>query len=143
MCSHLWKLQPTRGTGGSLTGGSPGGYIRGHYMSIRNLEAVPDPRPFPYPDEEPETESNEYREASRRFLQIISTALETVTCSTSPALSAWAASYALGLPHCEGVSITNRAGQLGVTPQALSKQVKSLTNILDVQDSQYCYQSHN
>ena len=50
-----------------------------------------------------------------------------------------ATAYALGLAICEGISITDRACQLNVSPQALSKSIKAFQSIIGINTNAYTY----
>jgi hypothetical protein len=88
--------------------------------------------------DEPEI-TNEYREAALHFFRIMNSSLCFITPSTSPHVAAWAVCYGLGLAICEGVSITDRAEKLGVSPQALSKQVRKFMEDAGLPESPYMY----
>ena len=82
---------------------------------------------------------NEYREASLHFLRIMNLGLSFVAESTSPHVAAWAVAYGVGIGICQGRSITDRAADLNVSPQALSKQIKAFTESADLPPSPYMY----
>jgi len=91
---------------------------------------------------EPSTDNvkpSEYRAASLRYLEVISTAATFIAESKSPHIAAWSVVYALGLPCAEGLSMSDRAAQLGVSVAALSKQVKRFAKLCDLEASSYCY----
>ena len=67
---------------------------------------------------------NEYREASKRLLDVMSLAMDHVTSSPSPQVAAWGVSLALATANNEGISITDRAGTLGIGVAALSKSMQ-------------------
>lgn len=82
---------------------------------------------------------NEYREASLHFFRIMNLGLSFVAESTSPHVAAWAVAYGVGIGICQGKSITDRAAELNVSPQALSKQIKAFTEEADLPPSPYMY----
>ena len=82
---------------------------------------------------------NLYREAAVVYTRLVNSIGAFLVESKSPRVGIWAVNYALGLAVCEGVSVTNRATQLGVTPQALSKQVKKFQAENDLKPSPYMY----
>jgi len=88
--------------------------------------------------DEPSVDSP-YREASRRYLEIMSTAADYIAGSSAPGSAVWHVIYALGLPCAEGVSLTDRAEQLGVSVGSLSKGVRTAQRLLDVEESAYSY----
>ena len=90
-------------------------------------------------DEISEFRANEYREASRKFMRALNLSLDFITSSKSPHVAAWAVAYAMGSACCQGVSMSDRAASLGVTPQALSKSTKSFQALADLPDSGYMY----
>lgn len=92
--------------------------------------------------EEPKP-ANPYREASMRYLEIVTTAATYIAESPSPTVAAWAVIYALGLPSAEGVSLTCRAEQLGVGVAALSKQVRIIQRRCNVEESLYSNKKDN
>ena len=87
-------------------------------------------------DDEP---INEYREASQRLLSIMSLAMDHITSSSSPHVAAWAVSLALGTANNEGVSITDRAGTLGVGVAALSKSMQEIIKKTGLANTGYSY----
>ena len=98
---------------------------------------------FVYPDEiEESPHSNLYREAARKFLRVMNLQADFVANSKSKDVAIWATSYALGLAICEGVSVSNRAAMLGVTPQGLSKQIKLFQNEVGLPAMGYTYKKH-
>ena len=82
---------------------------------------------------------NEYREISRKFLRALNLSLDFIVSSKSPQVAAWAVAYAMGSACCEGVSMSDRAASLGVTPQALSKSAKQFQLLSGLPDSGYMY----
>ena len=83
---------------------------------------------------------NPYREAAERYLQVMTTATEYVAESAAPQTAIWAVIYALGLPPAEGVSVTDRAEQIGISVGALSKSIRTYLKISGVSDhSAYSY----
>ena len=94
---------------------------------------------FVYPDDEPGEEVNPYRLASRHFLRVMNMQIDYIARSDNQPLTTWATAYALGLAVCEGVSITDRAWQLGVSPQALSKQIKDFQSKININTGNYTY----
>ena len=97
---------------------------------------------FVYPEDNPAEGDNLYREASRRFMRVMNLKADYVANAKNPALANWATSYALGLAVCDGVSITDRACQLGVSPQALSKSIKAFQSIIGINTNAYTYGHH-
>lgn len=94
-------------------------------------------------DECEEDQQNAYREVSLKFFRILNIAMSFVTESRSPHVASWAINYAMGLAVCEGVSITDRAAQLRITPQALSKQIKLFAAVAGLPASNYMYKAKN
>ena len=86
-----------------------------------------------------EEQINEYREIALKFFRILNITMCYLTESTSPRVSQWAVCYSMGLAVCEGISITDRAEMLGVSPQALSKQIKKFAKDADLPESPYMY----
>ena len=82
---------------------------------------------------------NPYREAAERYLQVMTTTAEYIAGSTAPTTAAWAAIYALGLPCAEGVSLTDRAEQLGISVGAFSKSIRTVQRLAGVDESAYSY----
>ena len=96
---------------------------------------------FQYPEDEADPAAvNEYREASRHLLRLLNIQADFIVNSKSKGVAMWAVCYAIGLAVCEGVSISDRAAQLGVTPQALSKQMNQFRLAAGLPESEYCYQ---
>lgn len=94
---------------------------------------------FQYPDDEMEAEQNLYREASRKFLRVLNMSIAYIAHAENKEAAMWAVSYALGLAVCEGVSITDRAWQLRISPQALSKYIKEFQSQLNINTKTYTY----
>ena len=94
---------------------------------------------FQYPDDELAPEENHYREAARKFLRVMNIQADFILRAENKEVAAWSTSYALGLAVCEGVSITDRAWQLKISPQALSKQIKAFENKLNINTKTYTY----
>lgn len=95
---------------------------------------------FVYPDEEDTGPDNEYREASRHFLRLLNLQCDFVLSSSSQTVATWAVAYAVGLAVCEGVNIIERAGMLGISVQALSKQIEEFRLSAGLPRSTYCYE---
>ena len=81
--------------------------------------------------------TNEYREAALHYFRVINSVACFISPSTSPHDAGWAVWYGLGLAICEGVSITDRADELGISPQALSKQVRKFCDESGIPESPY------
>lgn len=94
---------------------------------------------FVYPDDEPTPEEGLYREAARKFIRVMNLQADFVARAKNKELAIWATSYALGLAVCEGVSISDRAGELMVSPQALSKSIKDFQSKLNINTGIYTY----
>ena len=98
------------------------------FQSIEGIDQIADTDP-----------GNPDREASLHFYQIINTSCSFIVEAGSPHVAAWAVAYALGQYICEGVSLSDRAETLGVTVQALSKQIKAFQHLADLPPSAYMY----
>lgn len=96
---------------------------------------------FQYPDDEGDSvASNEYRAASMRYLQVMTSAVDWIGNNQNPRLASYAVAMALGIDTiCQGRSMSDMAQDLGVTPAALSKQVKQFRNTIEIGDSSYVY----
>jgi len=94
---------------------------------------------FQYPEDEIAQEENHYREAARKFLRVMNIQADFILRAENKEVAAWSTSYALGLAVCEGVSITDRAWELKISPQALSKQIKAFENKLNINTKTYTY----
>jgi len=97
---------------------------------------------FVYPDDELNEEENLYREASRRFLRVMNIQADYVARAENKNAAIWSTAYALGLAICEGVSITDRASELGISPQALSKYIKEFEQRLGFSAGGYGYKQN-
>lgn len=106
-----------------------------HTKRIMNEPSVD----FVYPDDELAEEENHYREAARRFLRVMNMQADYVARADNKDVAIWATAYALGLAICEGISITDRACQLNVSPQALSKQIKDFQSRININTKSYTY----
>ena len=76
-----------------------------------------------------------YRECALKFTHIMSLAVAFITESGSPHVATWAVAFATGNPVCAGMSITDKASELGVSPQALSKQIRRFITQTGLSDS--------
>lgn len=91
----------------------------------------------PVEDLEPLEDSNEYREAAKRFAFILNRALLMIMTAKSPRLAAWQVAYAVSAPVCEGVTMTDRAKTLRVTRAAMSKGAKQFQRACGLKPSSY------
>jgi len=72
----------------------------------------------------------EVREAGMRYLDVLQGFANCIESGItegnmrSVSVAFWSAAYGLGLKCCDGVSMTDRASQLGVTRAAISKGAK-------------------
>lgn len=104
-----------------------------------DIENIADPRELERIADTPDVK-NDYREASLRYLQIITVAMDFITSNSSRAVASYAVSYALGLDSiCQGMSVSDRAALLGVTPAALSKQIRIFVDLAQISESAYSY----
>lgn len=107
-------------------------------MSYANIEQIPDPHNLDIEAEE--NEPNEYREASMRYLQVITSCLDWVTANDNPRLASYAVAYALGIDTiCQGRSMSDLAQDLGCSVAALSKQIKQFRKTINLGNSAYVY----
>lgn len=102
------------------------------------VENLADPRSLEHIEDEP-TRTNEYREASLRYLHVMSGALDYITSNQSPHVAAHAVALALGLPCARGMSMTDLSAELGCSVAALSKQVRIFHDIAGIDESQYMF----
>ena len=110
------------------------------YMSYSsNIENLADTRQLESVADEP-PQSNDYREAALRGLQVLTSSLDWIATNGSPRVATHAVALALGVDTiCQGRSMSDIAQELGVTPAALSKQVKQFRSTIDIGDSSYVY----
>jgi hypothetical protein len=96
---------------------------------------------FVYPEEEglPNQPDNAYREVALQFYRTMNIWCDYLIRAESKEVAAWASAYTLGLAICEGVSITDRALMLGVSPQALSKAIRQFQDELKIPNQSYTY----
>jgi len=94
---------------------------------------------FTYPDDELTEEVNHYREAASHYLRVMNIWADYVARAENQRVALWATVYTLGLAICEGVSITDRAQMLGVSPQALSKAIREFQDELNLTNQAYTY----
>ena len=86
------------------------------------------------------TVPNDYREASLRYLQVMTSALDWIATNGSPRVATHAVAMALGVDTiCQGRSMSDIAQELGVSPAAMSKQVKQFRETIDIDNSAYVY----
>jgi hypothetical protein len=76
-----------------------------------------------------------YRECALKFTHIMSLAVAFITESGSPQVASWAVAFATGNPICAGMSITDKASELGISPQGLSKQIRRFVDQSGLADS--------
>ncbi len=101
----------------------------------------------PVDDIEPDTgsswaEINEVRkraffEASRRQLFILNQAVDHILRAEDHGVATWQIAFSLGLPCCQGLTMTKVAESLLVTPAAISKGAHAFCQRVDVSPSMY------
>ena len=85
---------------------------------------------------------NEYREVASIYMRMLVLILDFILSSRSPVVSGWGVAYALGIDSlCQGQSMSNKAAELGVTPQAVSKRAKEFKEVSGLKESQYMYKA--
>lgn len=96
---------------------------------------------FVYPDEvEQESQpDNAYREVALQYYRTMNLWADYMIRAESKEVAAWATAYTLGLAICEGVSITDRALMLDISPQALSKAIREFQDELKIPNQSYTY----
>jgi len=94
---------------------------------------------FRYPDEVGQIDQNHYREACLKALGVLNISLAYIYDAKNKNAAVAAVSYALGLATCDGLSITDKSQQLGISPQALSKYIKEVEELLNINTSSYTY----
>jgi hypothetical protein len=87
-----------------------------------------DPSEILMAKEEAQTDKDNYREASRHFLRIISLAFSFALEARNPEVALWAVSYSLGLPNCD-CSMREKSRQLGISSGTLSIIAKRFNRI--------------
>jgi len=96
---------------------------------------------FIYPEDEDDMfiPENVYREVSFRYLRVMNIWMDYLLRAESKKTAMWATAYTLGLAVCEGVSITDRALMLDISPQALSKAIREFQDQLNIPKQSYTY----
>ena len=97
---------------------------------------------FIYPEDEDNMfiPENVYREVSLRSLRVLNIWMDYITRTDNRgSVAVWAVAYTLGLAICEGVSITDRALMLDISPQALSKAIREFQDELKIPNQSYTY----
>ena len=88
-----------------------------------------------YSDEE----VNICRENALVYAEYIDRLFAFLTESKSPRVAQWAAAYATSATCCDGVSMSDRASQLRISTQGLSKEIKRYQDQLGLEPSTYMY----
>lgn len=87
--------------------------------------------------DETQSETSAYREAALFYLDRINSFARFVLEEGNSRLAAWQASYALGLPVCEDVSMHERALRLGLKRATISKGAKAFQRANNLPPSHY------
>ncbi len=97
------------------------------------------------PDNMPE---NVYRAAALKFIRLMNPAMQHVGAAiqrvpinepwaTEIRTAYWQVCYAIGLPMCEGISMTERAKRIGVERATISKGARSFCSANQIPPSTY------
>ena len=95
---------------------------------------------FTYPDDEPEPEQNHYREAAKKYLRVVNNIIDYIEDSSNKEVALWIVCYAIGSFKCQGISMSDKAAQLGMSVQAFQKRVKVLERQININNTQYTYE---
>lgn len=95
---------------------------------------------FVYPDDELDKEENCYREACKKYLRVLNNVIDYIEESNDKHIALWIVCYAIGSFKCQGVSMSDKASELGMSVQAFQKRVKILERQMDVNNTQYTYE---
>jgi hypothetical protein len=74
--------------------------------------------------EMPDDERDAYREAAQQYLRHLNSTLVFIVTRPNLRLAIWQVACGMGLAMCDGMSLDERARELGVTRAALSKGAK-------------------
>jgi hypothetical protein len=95
---------------------------------------------FVYPEDELDKEENCYREASKRGLRVINNIIDYIEEADDKDVALWVVCYAIGSFKCQGVSMSDKAAQLGMSVQAFQKRIKILERQVNINNTQYTYE---
>ncbi len=73
----------------------------------------------------PDMDMNQYREASKHFIRILSLAINFIITSRNPLTAAYSVAYALQLPSVNDKSMRQLSRELGISSGTLSSSAKS------------------
>ena len=107
-------------------------FYRATNMNYYNQDGMSEPHVEPevYNDLEEKSEVQLVRE---RCADTINKILGFIAFSKSEKVATWACIHATGASHTEGKGCSDRAAELNVTPQALSKQTREIADILGIE----------
>ena len=92
---------------------------------------------FVYPDDEPDIERNLYRQAARKYLRLINNIIDYIEDSDNKTVATWIVCYAIGSFKCQGITMSDKAAQLGLSVQAFQKRVKQLERQIKIENNPY------
>jgi len=90
-----------------------------------------------HPSRQQSEEDSELKIAQRRFRFVMDRAVAHVLDSEDSELAAWQVAFALGSPACMGITMVQKAQELGVGKAAISKGATAFCRAVDIEPSQY------
>ena len=91
-----------------------------------------------HPSRQPRTTENDaLKESHRRFRFILDRGIAHILDSEDSELAAWQVAFALGSPACMGITMVQKAQELGVGKAAISKGATAFCRAVDIEPSQY------
>lgn len=88
-------------------------------------------------DLEPDEAASAYRECAQRMVFVLNYAMLWMLQGRMSPQSFWQVAFAIGLPLCEGRSMSTTADELRITRQAISKGAKAFQKALGLPPSEY------
>lgn len=108
-----------------------------HYRTPEQPDPADPNWRHPVEEMEPVDVDDAYRSASKKLLFILNRAAIFVIHAENPQIAMWQVCYALGLPVCAGVSMTDRAREIGVGRAAISKGTTYFQRATGIPVSEY------
>lgn len=90
----------------------------------------------PTEDMEPE-EVRDLFAVQKRFRFVLDRAIAHIIDADDPELAAWQVAFAMECPHCMGLTMTQKAAELGVGKAAISKGATAFCRIVELPPSKY------
>lgn len=80
---------------------------------------------------------NRWLELQKRFRFVIDRTVAFVLDAEDPEIAAWQVAFALESPHCLGMTMSQKAAELGIGKAAISKGATAFCRIVELPPSKY------